>query len=64
MKRERALVYRRSIVLTKEMKDLLEEYCASREMPVSNFIRYAVFKEIASQGKEWKDKITWKTIPE
>lgn len=62
MKRERTLVYRQSIVLTKEMKALLDNYCRSMDIPVSNFVRYAVFKEIASQGKEWKDKITWKDL--
>lgn len=62
MKRERTLVYRQSIVLTKEMKALLDNYCCSMDIPVSNFVRYAVFKEIASQGKEWKDKITWKDL--
>ena len=44
------------------MKALLDNYCCSMDIPVSNFVRYAVFKEIASQGKEWKDKITWKDL--
>lgn len=60
MKRQKTLLYRQSVVLTKEMKEVLDEYCQTCEMPKSNFIRYAIFKEIANSGKVWKDKITWK----
>lgn len=62
MKRQKTLLYRQSVVMTKEMKEVLDEYCRSIEMPKSNFIRNVIFEEIASKGQVWKDKITWKDV--
>lgn len=58
-KKKAKKVYRQSVVLTEEMKELLDEYCTSEDMPKSNFIRKAIFKEIAAQGVYWAKKITW-----
>ena len=52
-------VYRQSVVLTEEMKKVLDEYCSSEDIPRSNFMRKAIFKEIALQGEDWRKKITW-----
>lgn len=52
-------LYRQSVVLTKDMKKVLDEYCSSIDIPKSNFIRKAVFKEIANSNEYWKNRITW-----
>lgn len=52
-------LYRQSVVLTKDMKKVLDEYCSSIDIPKSNFIRKVVFKEIANSNEYWKNRITW-----
>lgn len=57
MNASRKKLYRQTVVLSEEMKDVLDDYCRMEDIPKSNFIRRAIFKEIARQGNVWKERV-------
>ena len=52
-------IYRQSVVLTEDMKKVLDEYCSAMDIPKSNFIRRAIFKEIERTSDYWRKRIIW-----
>lgn len=57
MDEKEGYVYRQSFAISKEMKEVLDDYCRMNDIPKSIFIRQTVFREIASKGNKWKNLV-------